>query len=419
MKIQIFTLFFFLCFVQIGVGQTEPLIQKYKRYSNSGPGTDFWLTVEREYTYDFQNKLTFKELKGFSDPGVILYWRGSVYEYDVYDRLKKYTYKRYNPDVDLWITISWIDYKYDPNGCLYEETTYSNVGGLMTRRITYTRNEDCQMTSEFTEWLANGIDLSPKDLYTRVYHADERSYDEKFFRQSFTADSMYLAVIRKNIIGEDENILEEYQTVLTAIEDTFFHTKIFSDYDEHKNITLRTSYYKDQYTDGWELNSQRTFNNEYDENGFLVGKKTEQWQYDDPNPPHENLFYRQNFIYKNTCEGINEEYTVNYGDTGKDVRYEFIYQGVNNCLDVEKLDLQISISPNPSNGKIEMTSSIFKTGNTDILIFSTDGKVLLQKNENSRCETSFLDLTLLQNGIYILQLQNGKHFINEKLVIAN
>lgn len=417
-KIILTTFLFFLIF-QNGTGQTEPLLQKYMRYSNDGPGTDFWLTVEREYSYDWQNRLTFRELKGFLNSNEILYWRGSAYEYDSSNQLKKYTYKRYNPDVDLWITISWTEYQYDSNGCLYEETTFANIGGIMTRRVTYTRNENCQKTSELTEWLANGIDLEPKDLFIREYHDDGKSYNEKFFRQSFSADTMYLAAIRNNIIAENDNVLEEYQIVFTSEGDTSFHSKVFSDYDENENIILRTSYFKDQNTNGWELNRQRIFNNEYDENGFLVGKKTEQWHYDEPNPPYENLFYRQDFVYKNSCEGINETYTVNYGDTGKDVRYEFIYQGINECLDVGSLDLQISIFPNPSSGNIEITSPIFKSGNTDIFVFSSDGKLLLQKNEISRCETSSIDLTSLYNGIYFLKLQNGKYFVNEKIIIAN
>lgn len=37
---------------------------------------------------------------------------------------------------------------------------------------------------------------------------------------------------------------------------------------------------------------------------------------------------------------------------------------------------------------------------------TTDGKVLVQKKEGTRCEASFIDLIWLQKGIYILQLQN-------------
>ncbi len=418
MKTSILLSLFILLFFQIGNGQTEPLLQKYTRSSNNGPGTDFWKTAERENFYDLQNNLIRRILKGYTGAGEMLYWQGSFYEYDTNNRLKKCTSKRYNPDVDLWITNFWIDYKYDPNGCRIEEATTANIGGMVTRKVTYTRNEHCQMTSELTEWRPNGIDLVPKDLFVREYHSDGKSYDEKFYQQYLSSDSLRLSSLRKSIFDENENILEEHQTNLNSDQDTLSYNKLIYDYDEFQNVTLTTSYSKYEYNSDWKLKRKRFHHNEYDENGFLIRKEMEQWEYDEPNPPTENLYYRQSFVYRNSCEGINEEYTVNLGNTGKDVRYEFVYQGINECLDLEKIDLHISISPNPSNGEIEITSPVFQTGNTDILVFGTDGKVLLQKNESSRCESSSIDLTSMQNGIYILQLQNGKHFVNEKIVIA-
>lgn len=389
------------------------------RFENNGPGTDFWKTAERINTYDENDNLIFRELKGYNAPNQTLYWRGGFYEYDATNLLKKYSNKRYNPDVNLWITISWTEYKYDANGCRNEATTFSNVGGMITRRVTYTHNENCQMTSEKTEWLSNGFDLDVKDLYTRTYYADGRSYDETLFKKSFLADTLYTAYQLTNILTENENTIEFYQTVFNSDQDTLYSSKIFYEYDEFENVTLSTTYLISENTNGWELSRQRFYENEYDVNDFLIGKKTEQWHYDEPNPPHENLYFRQDFSYKNSCEGINEEYTVSFEDTGRENRYEYIYQGMNDCLELNKIDLQITVSPNPSNGEFKISSPIFQTGNTDILIFSLDGKVLLQKNEKSRSESSFIDLRSMQNGIYILQLQNGKHFVNEKIVIAN
>jgi len=43
---------------------------------------------------------------------------------------------------------------------------------------------------------------------------------------------------------------------------------------------------------------------------------------------------------------------------------------------------------------------------------------LLQKTENSRATFSNIDLSHLQNGVYILHLRNGEHFVNAKIVIA-
>ena len=92
----------------------------------------------------------------------------------------------------------------------------------------------------------------------------------------------------------------------------------------------------------------------------------------------------------------------------------------NECILIALSDneLNLTINPNPSQGFFQISSSIFKTGNTDILVYSIDGKVLLHENEKSRCESSSIDLSSMQNGLYFLKLQNGKHFLKTKVVIA-
>lgn len=227
MKRIILSSILLLFFLQKGISQTEPLIQKYMRFKNEGPGTEFWKTAERENTYDLNNNLTTRILKGYSAPDEMIYWNGGFYEYDANHLLKKYTSRRFNQDVNLWVTMIWIEYKHDSNGCRIEEVSYSNVGGDTTRRVTYSRNENCQITSELIEWRPNGVDLIPKEKYTRVYYPDGRSFDEKFYRQASSVDTMYLATDMTNIIAKNGNILESYRTIFTTEQDTFFHTKTF------------------------------------------------------------------------------------------------------------------------------------------------------------------------------------------------
>lgn len=184
-----------------------------------------------------------------------------------------------------------------------------------------------------------------------------------------------------------------------------------SEYDENDNLKFYKNFTRLSDSVDWDLNSIYEYIYEYDENNFLISRKLEQTT---PLNASPSLLF--SFEYKNSCVGIHESAEGDHGS--RIIREEYTYEGINECLDLENLDLNLFIYPNPSDGNIKLTSSIFQTGNTDISVFSTDGKVLLQTKEISRCESSSIDLSFLPNGLYILHLSNGDHFVNEKIVIA-
>ncbi len=134
-------------------------------------------------------------------------------------------------------------------------------------------------------------------------------------------------------------------------------------------------------------------------------------------PPTFNPNYDNTIHYKNTCEGILElKEIVNVSAFIS--KEEFLYEGKNECINFENENLNIQIYPNPSSGYFDIYSSIFQSGDTRIIVYSMDGKVLLQKTERSRSASSAIDLSFLQNGFHILQLRNGDHFVKSKIVIA-
>lgn len=79
----------------------------------------------------------------------------------------------------------------------------------------------------------------------------------------------------------------------------------------------------------------------------------------------------------------------------------------------------MDVFPNPTFGEITINSSIFKSGNTQILVFDISGKLLLQKNEQRRLELIDFDLGDLPNGVYMIQLMNQNYFVQERVVVAN
>lgn len=418
-KIILTILFFFLIF-QNGIGQTSPRLKKFIKYYKTSSNTEFIKSIEDTYSYNIDGEIDSIIKLVYSGVGQeILTWEGEFYEYDEHKLLKKKSIKRYNPDVDLWIAISWKEFEYNSNGCLIEETNVQNVGGFYSDKIFYERNSNCQWISKLEEKILGPQGDSLFNFLSRKYFADGISYEENLYKNLSAVDSNSISNKKIWIFNEQGNLVESEKIIYVnnpmivqanASKDSY-------EYDEYDNIKEIQSFIRETDTTEWELNSIRYFHNDYDENDLLIKTRDETYIYNFTSPAIDGNSIKV-FDFKNLCDGFPEEISMLREQSGYRFREEYIYEGINECIDLGKEDLDIQIYPNPSNGYIEIESSIFKTGNTEILIFSADGKVLLQKTEISRSESSSLVLSFLQNGFYILQLRNGKHFVKEKIVIA-
>ncbi|MFK7774962.1 MAG: T9SS type A sorting domain-containing protein [Saprospiraceae bacterium] len=405
-------------FYQSGISQTDPQVVKYSRLVFDGHSNDFWKQQEKRYTYDDFGNVILLENISYESSGAVDIWRGLFYTYDQNQLLQKIKYKQYKESVDLWITDYWYEYKYDENDCLVERSFISNLGGDgVKNKIEYERDSDCRIIS--TSHLNRSTINEPFILTTYEtidYHADGISYDFFEFKHSPTGDTLYLKYEEKFIFNEFGEVVEDFWKAYNEEQSVFNFWRNTYEYDTYENLTFKKGYIRYQDTAEWVLNTELNYYLEYDENGFLIESRKEYFSHH-TNPPTQNPNYSRNINYENTCEGFPEEINSVY-DTGARIKEKNIYQGISNCFDLDKIELSLNVNPNPSEGFFEILSSIFKTGNTDILVYSMDGKVLLQKNEKDRCESSSIDLTSMQNGIYVLQLQSGKYFINEKIVIA-
>ncbi|MFK7774963.1 MAG: T9SS type A sorting domain-containing protein [Saprospiraceae bacterium] len=403
---------------QNGKSQQEPQLKKYiNSYKRAGEDT-FIVELEILYDYDQFNNISFKEIKYYNSVGKLWIHKGISYEYYPNQLLKKENFRRYNSAVDLWITEDFIEYKYDLNNCLIEEHHIENVGGKYTRKIIYQQNENCKWDLKYEE-SPTAFDNSifyTRARFERIYFPDETSYEERQFEYVGLTDSSYLFNFNFQIYDERNNLIEENYFELYPIYTNYVERKIVINYDEFDHKISKERFDKKSDTSELELINIISYDNEYDENNFLKKTREELLSYNSE-PPSINPFFSFTTTYKNTCEGIIELIDV-LNDIGNREREQFIYKGKNECIDLEKIYLNIHVSPNPSNGFFKIFSPIFQTGSTEILVFSTDGKVLLQKNEHSRATHSSVDLSILQNGFYILQLRNGNHFVKSKIVIA-
>jgi len=154
---------------------------------------------------------------------------------------------------------------------------------------------------------------------------------------------------------------------------------------------------------------------EYDGQGRLIqsGSNITRYSFDPPIIIEEDIYH-----YEYWCKDlvkVNEERDENDNVL---FRIESYYEGIDECFEIENELLEIDVFPNPTLGMITVNSPVFKSGNTQISVFDMNGKLLLQKNESMRMELVEFDLGNLPNGIYVIQLMNQEHFVQNKIVLA-
>lgn len=417
-KIILSSIFFFL-FFQNGVSQNTPRIQKYTKSYKSNTMEPFKVNEENIYEYDFDGNLSLREIKYFNFDGSISHWQGEFYDYYPNQLLKKKSFKRYNPNVDLWITEDFIEYKYDSNNCLIEKTFIENIGGKIKKKENYVVIEDCQwVLKEIStpEW-SNDTLITPSHYFERDYFPDGISFLEEYYYYFSNGDSSAVDRWFFLIFNEEGNEIERHNIYTHTQHTGYIEEKFTTDYDQFGNKTLKSKSERELDTADWDLKYIVDYDNLYNDNNFLIEANEELNSYS-TGTPILNANSVKTKIFMNSCEGIPEVVYTKYVESGGFGKEQFLYEGINECIDLDEIYLNIQVWPNPSNGNFKILSPIFQTGDTEIHVYSIDGRVLLHKLENSRSDFSNIDLSFLQNGFYFLQLRNGNHFVKSKIIIA-
>ena len=189
-------------------------------------------------------------------------------------------------------------------------------------------------------------------------------------------------------------------------------------YDIHNNLTKQTTFIKYEPDEEWILSNEFIFTNEYDDEDRLVKKTRERFFYPiSGGPPEisEQYYFEKEYSY--LCSDVVNREDSEFHVGTLTFRKDFYYEGKNECFEIENIMLEMSVFPNPSFGEVTIQSPILESGNTQILVFDVNGKLLLEKNELQRDDVS-LDLSFLPNGMYVIQLMNQEHFIQNKIVLA-
>ena len=415
------SIFIFLLFiVQNSFGQAETrLLQRdwYVDYDNDG---DFIIRNSTTNSYFPSSKIKEITVDTYNEEGVFEQRNVDFYHYNENEKLLlNKTAKRYNTTVNLWVTESWIDYTYDANGCEIKQEYIQNVGGL-TSMIEYERNANCQKTKQ-TSWSRALVadSLSKVEVRTFSYLPDGISYEEEIFRIDFFSGEQVLHG-RYLFKFNDDEVIEETQKInnLHLINGWEGRRRVFA-YDQHGNIISSSNYINNFSDQDWRFNYKYIYQNEYNEQDRIIkiiSKLQSEVNGELVTSPDSEIV--RDFEYE--CEDwvAQETSARTQVGVGNGARFVYHYEGENECFDIENTALGISIYPNPTMGNLTINSLVFRSGNTQVSVFDISGKLLLEKNEFRREEKVELDLGHLPNGMYVIQLMNQEHFVQQKVVIA-
>jgi hypothetical protein len=81
----------------------------------------------------------------------------------------------------------------------------------------------------------------------------------------------------------------------------------------------------------------------------------------------------------------------------------------------------LSIFPNPSAEKLNLSIANLHSGETSIKLFDLSGAEITSYSQVTNAAGNFqksIDISMLENGIYLVQIENGKQSITKKIVVV-
>ena len=409
-----------LFFVILTFGQIEPRPSQSISSLRYAGQDDFTTYTISNYNYLPSGQVESMILDAYNMDGSFFGTSGVFNSYDENEEiLLRATTRRYNSTVNIWITEYWFDYTYDNNGCETSVKFIQNVGGTIYK-IEYEKNENCQPIREVFFWNQSfPVDtLIELRAYEYTYLQDGISYERKRYNfDDITGE--WVLVNQENYMYNSNGNLEEYRlkSRLYRVDD-WEGRKVINTYDQQGNIIVKQIYQNSFDIPEWYLIQEFTYVNEYDEHNRLINSTKEEY----------DLYLGALILDKSettseatdfACVDLVEKTTLTYPYSDDlEFQYEYFYEGKDECFEIENVMLEISIFPNPSMGEITIESPVLESGNTQVVVFDINGKLLLEKNEFRRAENVELYLGHLPNGMYVIQLMNQEHFVQQKVVIA-
>lgn len=321
---------------------------------------------------------------------------------------------------DIWedgtvIPVTAKQHEYNDNGCLIKTRTGSEMANFndktefqvdadcfVTQRIDYQKpdaNSDFQMVNKSkhvkTELedgyiVVDSIFYPRFDMWTGIFThffydgTEERQYNEK-----------------------NQMVRETFVNTLSPVSETLL------EYDE-KDRQIVLEHYLWQENEGFVLNhfDKRAYTEVLDENGFLIS-----FIYD------SNIFLEGEESmsssvthYDNFCDGTVAESQYYPHGAVSAIRTSFEYLEGIDC-EFEKERPALAVYPNPSEGVFQLNGEILSGASTQIKVLNALGQLVWQINVPEQTWQREVNLSHLNNGNYVIFIENGDYFSTEKITI--
>jgi len=150
----------------------------------------------------------------------------------------------------------------------------------------------------------------------------------------------------------------------------------------------------------------------YNENGFL-----EQEIYIQDFKTGDNIRTFSdtiNYSYQYYCDGLPSE--VIQEEVGRKSRTTYSYQHPTNCGTTSTELSPFVLFPNPATNFMTVANAQFVEASLTISIIDVHGRIV-HTQQNDRNVNQVIDLTLLSNGVYYLQVNNSAEVITTSFII--
>jgi len=301
-------------------------------------------SATKEYEYDNKNNLTAELSITYDSLENLISQSGTFHEYNLENQLIKTTKKLYKPDVDLWITEEWTEFTYDNDGCVKSRTDQENSILSPEEVSIYTTNENCRIIKE--EYIPD-----PGHFSTYDYDLDD--------------------------YGSHSSTTHEATSFSIGIYPRFHYEELYNEYGDQKVSSILT---RSVFLDTTNFYAE-VFHYDYvidPSTNQITSKSYEKYTIDYPFEQDPRFRWSAEYNYEYNCDGTVKVETRKDLDIFPTIRYHYFYEGQLDCFDFEQ-DLDVTISPNPSLGQIEIQSNLLASGNTTLKVFTSDGKLVGEK----------------------------------------